>query len=583
MEHPGERLDRLVEGLGGLARLSGIDRHAALVAALVEAGELAQGLLDHAFQALGTDALTPLWRRCMELLRSLGGALLVSYTGRLRHEGPAPALELVERLRALRLPREVPVKVSEGYAFYALYPETYLEAARVLRAAGGDITVIGIRSVGASLAGVVAAAAGATRLPLTVRPIGPPFERVLSVSRGFAAALRRGRGGAFAIADEGPGLSGSSFAAVAELLEALGVEPHRLRFFPSHPGGPGPRASERTRARWARTPRRLVEFDALFMKPSAPLRLADLVEDLTGPASAPLEDLSAGAWRAHLFPSRAQWPAANVQQERRKYLMRTEQGAWLLKFAGLGRYGRVRLERGQRLGAAGLIPQVAGLRHGFLIQRWVEPARPLPVVAADRRAVLEAAGAYLATLAREFRVPQTGAGASLGRLLEMARHNAAQALGAEAGRALEGWSRRLRAISERLRPVQTDNKLQPWEWLVPEGGGLLKADALDHHQGHDLVGCQDIAWDVAGAIVELGLSAGEGRALSERIARDAGARVDPEKLELHLLCYLAFQVGYHWMAGEAMAELPEEAERARVAADRYAALLGERLGLAPRP
>jgi hypothetical protein len=29
---------------------------------------------------------------------------------------------------------------------------------------------------------------------------------------------------------------------------------------------------------------------------------------------------------------------------------------------------------------------------------------------------------------------------------------------------------------------------------------LLKTDALDYHAGHDPIGCQDIAWDIAGAI-----------------------------------------------------------------------------------
>jgi hypothetical protein len=38
------------------------------------------------------------------------------------------------------------------------------------------------------------------------------------------------------------------------------------------------------------------------------------------------------------------------------------------------------------------------------------------------------------------------------------------------------------------------------------GGRLLKSGALDHHAGHDLVGHQDIAWDIVGAVVELGLS-----------------------------------------------------------------------------
>jgi hypothetical protein len=60
-------------------------------------------------------------------------------------------------------------------------------------------------------------------------------------------------------------------------------------------------------------------------------------------------------------------------------------------------------------------------------------------------------------------------------------------------------------IESDLRRVQTDNKLPPWEWLLLPDGRVLKSDAIDHHQAHDLIGSQDIAW-VAGAIVELGIS-----------------------------------------------------------------------------
>ena len=57
-----------------------------------------------------------------------------------------------------------------------------------------------------------------------------------------------------------------------------------------------------------------------------------------------------------------------------------------------------------------------------------------------------------------------------------------------------------------VRRVETDNRLHAWEWLHTPDGRLLKTDALDHHAGHDLIGCQDITWDIAGATVELDLS-----------------------------------------------------------------------------
>ena len=61
-----------------------------------------------------------------------------------------------------------------------------------------------------------------------------------------------------------------------------------------------------------------------------------------------------------------------MQQERRKYLLRTERGAFLLKFAGLGAAGEAVLRRAHMIAGAGLAPEVLGLRRGFLVQRWVD-------------------------------------------------------------------------------------------------------------------------------------------------------------------------------------------------------------------
>jgi hypothetical protein len=154
----------------------------------------------------------------------------------------------------------------------------------------------------------------------------------------------------------------------------------------------------------------------------------------------------------------------------------------------------------------------------------------------------------------------------------MARHNAAESLG-------EAWARRvdlrtagLEAFEPRLRRVETDNRLHAWEWLALPDGRLLKADALDHHAAHDLVGCQDAAWDVAGALCELGLE-GERGALLAAVEREAGrgGAVDPGLVALLAPCYLAFQLGAWTMAAQVAA--PEEAPRLGAAVERYAGLL----------
>src|SRR4051794_26733771 len=91
----------------------------------------------------------------------------------------------------------------------------------------------------------------------------------------------------------------------------------------------------------------------------------------------------------------------------------------------------------------------------------------------------------------------------------MARFNTAQLLGEEAAREIDRCLPQLDELQGFVRRVETDTLLHPWEWLRTPDGGLLKTDALDHHAGHDLIGCQDIAWDIAGAMVELDLSDSE--------------------------------------------------------------------------
>jgi hypothetical protein len=124
-----------------------------------------------------------------------------------------------------------------------------------------------------------------------------------------------------------------------------------------------------------------------------------------------------------------------------------------------------------------------------------------------------------------------------------------------------------------VRRVATDNRMHSWEWLVL-GSRLIKTDALDHSATHDLVGCQDISWDIAGAAVELGLSDDETADLCRIVRQESGHPAHRELLAFLRPCYLAFQMGSHAMAANALG-VGREAERLRRAAARYGALLRE--------
>ena len=112
-----------------------------------------------------------------------------------------------------------------------------------------------------------------------------------------------------------------------------------------------------------------------------------------------------------------------------------------------------------------------------------------------------------------------------------------------------------------LRPVCIDGRLHAWEWRAGPDGAIRKTDAVDHAFAHDLVGCQDAAWDVAGAAVEFQLKAAETETLARRVA------VSPTAASLFEGLYCAFQAGVWTMSADS--QQAEAAARAREQASRY--------------
>jgi hypothetical protein len=304
----------------------------------------------------------------------------------------------------------------------------------------------------------------------------------------------------------------------------------------------------------------VADFDAVIRP-----RLLQAAEALVGPAVAPLQDISGGAWRA-LAGEEEVTPPAYPAQERRKLLLRTASGTWLLKFAGLGRIGMRKLDRARRLHAAGWRPEPAGLAEGFIVERWCEDTRPAPAAGAPPDL-----GDYLALRAST----PAEAGASTETLWTMTRTNAMEALGQTAGEALDRLRPDLRRLGRLTRRVETDGRLHRWEWRLTLDGRWLKTDALDHCEAHDLIGAQDIAWDLAGAELELGVAPDD----AERLRRDLD--VDPDLLALHRLAYPAFQLGLWTMAADGSGEGRERGQL-QSQADRYVHALATRLRVDPR-
>ncbi|MBY5532304.1 hypothetical protein HFO42_33615 [Rhizobium leguminosarum] len=531
----------------------GRQRHESLVQAFILTGELVQALADLEFGKKGVDDVSELQDAGAKLLLMQAREVMRSW-----RDGFAGILSFPEdwtaKLESLDSTDPVRMKRAEGYAFYALYPESYIEAASISKLTPKTV-VIGIRSIGTGLAALVSAALGAEPA-YSLRPTGHPFERQVHVTPAFSKRILADPETDFAIVDEGPGLSGSSFGCVGDWLQANGVAPDRLHFFPSHAGEPGPHASNTHLTRWRDRPRHIVSFDDLTLTAQDPKqRLHTWAADVVGVARSSWRDLSGGAWRAVRYRDPSLWPPSYMQREKRKFLMEAEGEAWHVKFAGLCGSDVDKARRGSLLSEAGFIPRIAGTCYGFIIEEWII-GTPLDNSDVGRRHLVDHLGRYLGFRARH--LPARNGGASIQKLCEMAIFNIAEAAGSDTAEKLRRAIGTPERLAGRLRRVDTDNRLHPWEWLTSTTGRIIKTDALDHNAAHDLIGCQDIAWDVVGACVEFELSSKERDRLVGLVGREADCDLRDDVLKIFEACYLGFQIGL-WSQAKASVDGAETA------------------------
>jgi hypothetical protein len=417
-------------------------------------------------------------------------------------------------------------KRAEGFAYYSLRPADVI---RGLPSCDGDraITVVGIRTIGTPLA-ALAAAGLALRYPdrdvarFTVRPEGDPYDRrvlprsVVDHMVAAAIAVRLGERGPVIVIDEGPGLSGSSFLAVAEWLETAGAEVGQIILYGSRRPDPSGLCAPDAARRWGRY----------------------RSEAFAGPPLPEGVDLGGGRWRAALGLLPAAWPDALPLTDREKRLrfdLEANGRASIEKFEGLGEYGRACRERLDRLAEAGLGPPVVAVDpdRGTVTTSLIAGARP------QRRAFRRWAPRlveYCAWRARDAAFVCRWDEADPDLLIEATLHNAEQELGAAPD------ARALRVI----RPLIVDGRLQPWEWIVTSTGALLKTDASSHGDDHFLPGPTDIAWDLAGVIVEWDLDETDRGAFLEAYGSVSGDR-DLTRIGAFEVAYAAFRAAAYGM------------------------------------
>jgi hypothetical protein len=484
-----------------LQKLSMTQQEVTWLSALVSAGELECALADSGSVQAGTAA---------SITDQLAAALMCGRNVDWR--------ELASRVACIQVPETVWLAVAEGFAYYALHPFRFKEPVRQL-ANGAPVRVIGLRSIGTALSAVVQAlftASGSAAERITVRPHGHPYDRKAELSVDQVRWLHEeGDRATIVIVDEGPGLSGSSFLAVAEAVENSGIERSRIVILGSrYPDAAQLRAPDAAK-RWPR-----YRFLAASSGPVLPEE-AQI-------------DLSGGLWRHHFLADFENQPAAWTHLEAAKYL--SSDRASLFKFHGYGHFAESISRRAIALTEAGFAPRLSGLVRGFGRYE-VEEGQILSAneLTAD---VLQRMAVYCAFRSRELAVTEEGHS----ELENMARWNWQCEFDSEIAP--------LQLHTERL--VIADARMLPHEWLCMEDGRILKLDGSMHGDDHFFPGSCDIAWDLAGTIVEWELNDSQSNAFLDtyRVASgdDAGSRIHE-----YVRAYSIFRMAWSKMAAQASA------------------------------
>lgn len=464
---------------------------------LIATGQLEQAVLDAGGEGNEISAATIAAADLFLATRSStsGGARVKSCTERL-------ALAL-HRIEATSQDREIDVRVPEGFAWYALYPDSYAQTAetwsRRCEAAKSDICVIGLRSIGTTLAAVVAQAlrnCGRTvRSCISLRPSGDPFSRSAELPAGFVPGSQN------IIVDEGPGLSGSSMVAVARALHGVGADAAGIYFFAGHANGPGRAADESIRG-WWRAPRVwTTELDDTVVDGSVmPDVLSSLIETCSGEiAEGPAKDLDMLGWISLAGLSALPRAVAPGLETPKKIVHLRSGRAVLLKFTGFALTSAAHRLEHRKSPRTAIAPFGSG--HGWTAMPWVE-GRRLTVADGGVPFQIDHLGPWIVAAASETLMAdeiRDGIGriASALKAWAMTRDGAARVRGIELVAEREAMN-----VSSATMPCYGDGRLAPHEWIRTLGGAILKADAGGHHCDHTWVGRQPIAWDLAGAEIE---------------------------------------------------------------------------------
>lgn len=507
-----------------------------ILAALLQAGELECALADQGAATAKFETITD------EIALVLAGGA-----------GICNSNPLLAALDSICVPPELTVSLPEGFAFYALHPLAFADVLKEFPFLPSRVSVIGIRSIGTTLSAVTAAALrlrGIQAERMTVRPQGHPYNRRTEFSAEELHFVRSGMGdhGIFLIVDEGPGLSGSSFLSVAEALVQAGAPRDKIILISSHAADPDRLCAENAATRWR-------QFRSV------------VVPSHSRPPAGAQVWIGGGEWRRYLLRGNNDddWPAVWLSFERLKYLSgprtRKRTTQWkstesrFYKFAGFGHYGEGVFQREERVAVAGFGPMPQREGDGYVSYPFLDGR---PMHAGDLSpSVLARLAAYCAFRQRSF----AASFVDVDSMRQMVEHN------------LQQWKLDGGVNLQLERGVIPDGRMQPHEWLLTPEGQMLKTDSGSHGDDHFFPGSADIAWDLAGAIVEWRMSAVQAESFLDMYRRASGDQAQ-SRIADYITAYTAFRHAYCLMAANAMHGTEEQGRLEQAAFDYRLSFLG---------
>jgi hypothetical protein len=213
----------------------------------------------------------------------------------------------------------------------------------------------------------------------------------------------------------------------------------------------------------------------------------------------------------------------------------------MLTFEGHGPYGAAVGDRQKTLSNTGFGLPYLGQQNGFGRHRLVQGrVGRVEDLSSD---LLKHLAEYCAWRAREFAVSD----ADSSQLEEMAQVNFER----EFGTLPDDLSFRME------RPAICDARMMPYEWLHSGEGRWFKLDGAIHGDDHFFPGPCDIAWDLAGVLVEWKLSAGAREYFLQSYCNASGDDA-ANRLPAYELAYATFRMAWSAMAAGSAAGTEEE-------------------------